>query len=101
MAGYPVQRGRPPVIIREAAGRRARDSGTLSGTSAAPVRSMGGRCICWGSGPVRLRPGLIGGLLGFVVAEEVRGLEPGPGGDLVDVVLPAGVPEPGQAGVGR
>ena len=30
MAGYPVQRRRPPVIMREAARRRARDSGTLS-----------------------------------------------------------------------
>jgi len=34
MAGYPVQRGHPPVITREAARRRLRDSGTLSGTSA-------------------------------------------------------------------
>jgi hypothetical protein len=33
MAGYPVQRGRSPVITREAARRRMRDSGTLSGTS--------------------------------------------------------------------
>jgi hypothetical protein len=30
---YPVQRRRPPVIMREAARRQARDSGTLSGTS--------------------------------------------------------------------
>jgi hypothetical protein len=33
MAGYPVQRGHPPAITREAARRRLRDSGTLSGTS--------------------------------------------------------------------
>jgi hypothetical protein len=31
---YQVQRARPPAITREAARRRARDSGTLSGTSA-------------------------------------------------------------------
>ena len=34
MAGYPVQRGHPPAITWEAARRRVRDSGTLSGTSA-------------------------------------------------------------------
>jgi hypothetical protein len=34
MAGYPVQRRHPPVITREAARSRTRDSGTLSGTSA-------------------------------------------------------------------
>jgi hypothetical protein len=34
MAGYPIQRGRPPAITCEAAYRRLRDSGTLSGTSA-------------------------------------------------------------------
>ena len=41
MAGYPVQRGRPPVIMREAARRRARDSGTLSGTSAEEEQMTG------------------------------------------------------------
>src|SRR6516162_1898604 len=34
MAGYPVQRGRLPANTWEAARRRLRDSGTLSGTSA-------------------------------------------------------------------
>jgi len=37
-SGYPVQRRRPPVMTREAASRRARDSGTLSGTSAEEER---------------------------------------------------------------
>ena len=41
MAGYPVQRGRPPVITREAARGRARDSGTLSGTSAEEEQMTG------------------------------------------------------------
>jgi hypothetical protein len=41
MAGYPVQRRRPPVIMREAARRRARDSGTLSGTSAEEEQMTG------------------------------------------------------------
>src|SRR5690242_17614870 len=41
MAGYPVQRGRPPAITREAARRQARDSGTLSGTSAEEEQMTG------------------------------------------------------------
>jgi hypothetical protein len=41
MAGYPVQRRRPPVIMREAARRQARDSGTLSGTSAEEEQMTG------------------------------------------------------------
>jgi hypothetical protein len=41
MAGYPVQRRRPPVITREAARRPARDSGTLSGTSAEEEQMTG------------------------------------------------------------
>src|SRR6516225_3247342 len=38
---YPVQRGRPPAITREAARRRLRDSGTLSGTSAEEEQMTG------------------------------------------------------------
>jgi hypothetical protein len=34
MAGYPIQRRRPPAIVRSDGRRRSRDSGTLSGTSA-------------------------------------------------------------------
>jgi hypothetical protein len=41
MAGYPVQRRRPPVIIREVARRQARDSGTLSGISAEEEQMTG------------------------------------------------------------
>jgi hypothetical protein len=41
MAGYPVQRRCPPVIMRETARRRARDSGTLSGTSAEEEQMTG------------------------------------------------------------
>src|SRR6478752_3758182 len=41
MAGYPVQRRRPPAITWEAARRRARDSGTLSGTSAEEEQMTG------------------------------------------------------------
>jgi hypothetical protein len=41
MAGYPVQRKLPPVIMREAARRQARDSGTLSGTSAEEKQMSG------------------------------------------------------------
>jgi hypothetical protein len=41
MAGYPVQRRHPPVIMREAARRRMRDSGTLSGTSAEEEQMTG------------------------------------------------------------
>ncbi len=41
MAGYPVQRRRPPVITWEAARREARDSGTLSGTSAEEEQMTG------------------------------------------------------------
>jgi hypothetical protein len=41
MAGYPVQRGHPPAITREAARRRLRDSGTLSGTSAEEEQMTG------------------------------------------------------------
>src|SRR5690348_4615410 len=41
MAGYPVQRGHPPAITWEAARRRARDSGTLSGTSAEEEQMTG------------------------------------------------------------
>ena len=41
MAGYPVQRRRPPVIMREAARRQAPDSGTLSGTSAEEEQMTG------------------------------------------------------------
>ena len=52
MAGYPVQRGRPPVIMRAAARRRARDSGTLSGTSVDEER--------WRSG-IRVKPAAIHG----------------------------------------
>jgi hypothetical protein len=45
MAGYPVQRRRPPVIMREAARRQARDSGTLSGTSAEEEQMIGKSCL--------------------------------------------------------
>ena len=41
MAGYPVQRGHPPVITWKAARRRLRDSGTLSGTSAEEEQRTG------------------------------------------------------------
>ena len=41
MAGYPVQRGHPPAITWEAARRRLRDSGTLSGTSAEEEQMTG------------------------------------------------------------
>jgi hypothetical protein len=41
MAGYPVHRRRLPVIMREAAPRKARDSGTLSGTSAEEEQMTG------------------------------------------------------------
>jgi len=41
MAGYPVQRRRPPAITREAARRCLRDSGTLSGTSAEEEQMTG------------------------------------------------------------
>src|SRR5215472_102281 len=41
MAGYPAQRGHPPAITWEAARRRARDSGTLSGTSAEEEQMTG------------------------------------------------------------
>jgi hypothetical protein len=41
MAGYPVQRRRPPTITWEAARRRLRDSGTLSGTSAKEEQMTG------------------------------------------------------------
>ena len=41
MAGYPVQRGHPPAITWEAAHRRLRDSGTLSGTSAEEEQMTG------------------------------------------------------------
>jgi hypothetical protein len=41
MAGYPVQRGRPPAITRETARRCLRDSGTLSGTSAEEEQMTG------------------------------------------------------------
>ena len=41
MAGYPVQRGHPPTITWEAARCRARDSGTLSGTSAEEEQMTG------------------------------------------------------------
>jgi hypothetical protein len=44
MAGYPVQRRRPPVTTRAAARRRARDSGTLSGTSAEEEQMTGKSC---------------------------------------------------------
>jgi hypothetical protein len=41
MAGYPVQRGLPPAITREAARRRLRNWGTLSGTSAEEEQMTG------------------------------------------------------------
>src|SRR5437763_2174756 len=41
MAGYPVQRGHPRAITWEAARRRLRDSGTLSGTSAEEEQMTG------------------------------------------------------------
>src|SRR5436190_18589143 len=41
MAGYPVQRRHPPVIMQEAARRCMRDSGTLSGTSAEEEQMTG------------------------------------------------------------
>ena len=56
MAGYPVQRRRPPVIMREAARRRARDSGTLSGTSAEEEQMTGKSGSCANQTPARSRP---------------------------------------------
>ena len=41
MAGYPVQRGHPSAITLQAARRRLRDSGTLSGTSAEEEQMTG------------------------------------------------------------
>jgi hypothetical protein len=41
MAGYPVQRRRPPSIMRAAARRRMPDSGTLSGPSGKEERRRG------------------------------------------------------------
>ena len=41
MAGYPVQRRHPPAITQQAARRRSRDSGTLSGTSAEEEQMTG------------------------------------------------------------
>ena len=41
MAGYPVRRRRPPVIMGEAARLQARDSGTLSGISAEEEQMTG------------------------------------------------------------
>jgi hypothetical protein len=41
MAGYPVQRGRPSAITLQAARRRLRGSGMLSGTSAEEEQMTG------------------------------------------------------------
>jgi hypothetical protein len=41
MAGYPVQRGHPSAITLQAARRRLRNSGTLSGTSAEEEQMTG------------------------------------------------------------
>jgi len=56
MAGYPVQRRRPPAIAREAARRQARDSGTLSGTSAEEERRRGRSCRYASGAQARSRP---------------------------------------------
>ena len=56
MAGYPVQRGHPPAITWEAAHRRLRDSGTLSGTSAEQEQMTGKIMPCAHGTPARSRP---------------------------------------------